>query len=779
MPSRHTPATPILRSAHRGPWIIAYPLAVVAMIVCAVPYAGAQSLDPETMERAMHAAVMVRTSSSKSSEGDTLYGTGSGFFVNATGMCVSNNHVVDPGHHKTEQEKFALKNSLNRLVWTVVTDSGTSDEKEWPADVLYQNEQADLAVLQLKDEDGDNGFLETPNYLRFRPTAEVAPGLKAWCLGFPGGDARKSDQAFPPVAVTSGNIVSIPRSSSGRITMIETDVLANQGNSGGPFIDRSGRLVGVLTLGSQTEARTNTTMLVPGDLVQKMILTTFRRGKVPAGVDLTPLYDLFPNESRVWDLPETERLEDRDCVTLETDSRICGKVTAETLSWPTPLGNIDVPRAAMAYIRTDEDSAMAFLDGGDRFSFDRDSTIQFTPDGGESKPLDLADVKVVAFRIPKNPPEIPAGEAYVIGGADFHLSLVNVSGDVKVEDDTVGKLSVPATDIVRIATEETDRIIYTTSGSRMEGRVKRHTLKATLAWSGSPIEFNFKEVEAIEIRRVDYRELAMAGEIDLSQSLETGDPRLIRIAKALDTGMVKDAGPLLDELLEKSTLRALSSEKKEQVRFLKGEFLLRSGKPAEAAETFKKLKRAKVENVQWHARARSAILERFKDGVFDNTAMTDPDVFRRASQKLAQELTQEASHGIDGMDKSHPDTRGAYSKLLKRGVSAEEQLQIANRLTGGDSEEYLVQLWRITRRLHRQEITRLNEQRQTLQGQRTGPGPGGRDLSDYQRQRIDQKITQIERNIETAEEDVNVVGGKIQNAGFLIDDPDVIAGRTE
>ncbi|MEE9296444.1 MAG: tetratricopeptide repeat-containing serine protease family protein [Phycisphaerae bacterium] len=771
------------KQGHSGGRAMPGLLAAGLLVATSTASAPAQSPTPHMMERAKSASVMIRTSHSKSSEGDTLIGTGSGFFVNSNGLCITNNHVVDPGHHKSQEEKFKLKMDMNRLVWEVVTRSGTPDEEKWRADVLYQNEQADLAVLQVKDQDGR--FLEWEDYIGFLPTSQVTEGMKAWCLGFPGGDSAKNTQDFPKVAVTSGNVVDLPRTTSGRITMIETDVLANPGNSGGPFIDISGRLVGVLTLASQTEARTNTTMLIPGDLVLEMIGIAFRRSKVSAGVDIKPFYDVFVRRNGLWDLPVDDRLDQLDCVTLaKSGSRACGEVMGRAITWPSLLGDIKVPLSATAYFLNEEGRhGMVFLDGGDRFQVNTaEAEVKFTPEGGTAMDLDLDDVKWIAFRKPAAPPAVPQGLAYVIGGDTLHLSLLDVRGDVKFRSDFGNQvLSVPVNSVERIEEENRTRILYTTSGSRMSGQFDEHQLTGTLAWSGTPVRFSFAEMRQVAIRRIDYRKNQEAREIDLAKSLKTSDPRLVRIATLLDTSDVHAAGPLLDKLLDDRQYNALAREKKDQLRFLQGEYLLKSGQYDEAASVFKKLRRAKVDNVLWHSRARLAMLERYGDGKYDQADISRPDVFDRAARSLATEFRLEAAHGLDGIEKSEPDSRGEYLKLKRRAGQLEETLQIANRLTGGESDEYLLHLWRVTTRLHQLEGRRLTEQLAELQEQpgRSARGPGGRTLSESQRRRIEQKIAQIERDIEKAAEGIEALGVKIRQAGFIIDDPDLIDAGDE
>ena len=98
---------------------------------------------------------MVFTAESKRKKADTPLGSGSGYFINSTGLMITNNHVVDPVHGRSPREKHMWHYKHGRLAWEIITDSGTDDEKKWDAMVLYQNESDDQAILQVHDEDGE------------------------------------------------------------------------------------------------------------------------------------------------------------------------------------------------------------------------------------------------------------------------------------------------------------------------------------------------------------------------------------------------------------------------------------------------------------------------------------------------------------------------------------------------------------------------------------------------------------------------------------------------
>ena len=142
----------------------------------------------------------------------TWAGSGSGFIVDASGLAVTNNHVVTGA-------------ALLR-VWL----AGETSPRN--ARIVGVSECADLAVIDI---DGD----EFP-FLGWHQ-GEVNVGLEVYAAGFPLGD--------PEFTLTKG-IVSKARA-NGESTwssidyVLEHDARINPGNSGGPLVDSEGRVVAV------------------------------------------------------------------------------------------------------------------------------------------------------------------------------------------------------------------------------------------------------------------------------------------------------------------------------------------------------------------------------------------------------------------------------------------------------------------------------------------------------------------------------------------------------
>lgn len=436
---------------------------------------AAQEMGNDTEERVKRATVLVFTAASKSKKGDQKLGSGSGFFINGTGMLITNNHVVDPAHKKSMREKQEFHYKTGRLTWTVVTDSGTDEEKIWECDVVYQNDAADQAILQAYDE--EHKKLQTPNYLRLLPESRLKERMKVWALGFPGGDSLRTsqDKKHPEVSLSTGYVIDLPRTPAGRVRMIWTDVLARPGNSGGPMVDVDGFCVGTATLMGQSEGRANTSTLVPAALSSQFIRNAFDLGRVPEGADVTPFVDILTNENGRLNIPEYDRFPDRDVLFYENGDRIYGTIATNSITWESPLGTLEVPTNAVAYVMSNNEGSNLFLEGGDHISASEvGSKFQFTPNGGTQIEQSFDETGlVVGFKASGQRLEPVAGKVIVFVSDVSHLVLSDVEGKAKF-DCRAGTIDIALENIVRIDTRsDTDKQVVTLAdGRRITGRSK-------------------------------------------------------------------------------------------------------------------------------------------------------------------------------------------------------------------------------------------------------------------------------------------------------------------
>lgn len=160
--------------------------------------AAAAPLD-EIVARALPAVLRVETAG----------GSGSGFFV-AADRAITNAHVLGTAAYAT-----------------VVNQEG----EKYEASVEARNNDFDLAVLRVR------GIKREPKVLVLGSALTVRPGQELLAIGSPLGLLQNS--------VTRGILSGLRR--IGPALVLQTDAALNPGNSGGPLLDRDGRVVGINT----------------------------------------------------------------------------------------------------------------------------------------------------------------------------------------------------------------------------------------------------------------------------------------------------------------------------------------------------------------------------------------------------------------------------------------------------------------------------------------------------------------------------------------------------
>lgn len=133
---------------------------------------------------------------------------GSGFIINSGGYVVTNYHVI----RGRETNVFVV----------------TQERESLPAAFVGKDELRDLALLKI---DGEHEALQLAK------NDSVQVGQKVIAIGNPLGLS---------FTVTEGIISALDRAGpSGFNEYIQTDVSLNPGNSGGPLIDKQGKVVGI------------------------------------------------------------------------------------------------------------------------------------------------------------------------------------------------------------------------------------------------------------------------------------------------------------------------------------------------------------------------------------------------------------------------------------------------------------------------------------------------------------------------------------------------------
>ena len=192
---------------------------------------------------------------------------GSGVVISADGYLVTNHHVIDGFD-------------------TVLVEM--EGRRRMQADVIGSDELTDLAVLKIDASDlvpaewGDSDLLEV--------------GSMVWAIGSPFGLQN---------SVTSGIISSTQRRSDRNSyqEFLQTDAAVNPGNSGGPLVDESGRVVGINTLiyGNRYQG---ISFAVPSSLAREICDTLIDKGRVVRGYLGVVPFRLFDDDVARLSLPD-------------------------------------------------------------------------------------------------------------------------------------------------------------------------------------------------------------------------------------------------------------------------------------------------------------------------------------------------------------------------------------------------------------------------------------------------------------------------------------------
>jgi len=172
--------------------------------------------------------------------------SGTGFFVSADGLIVTNKHVVQDA----EAEYTAVTNNGDKL----------------KAKVLVKDPFQDVAILKI---DGDKF-----NYIPLGDSNKIKIGQTAIAIGNSLGEFQNTIS----VGIISGlgrNIVASGETLQG---LIQTDAAINAGNSGGPLLDLSGFAIGINT--AMASGAENLGFALPINIAKRDIQDTKEFGEI-------------------------------------------------------------------------------------------------------------------------------------------------------------------------------------------------------------------------------------------------------------------------------------------------------------------------------------------------------------------------------------------------------------------------------------------------------------------------------------------------------------------
>ena len=172
---------------------------------------------PELFARVKPAVVRVNVSSLGG------VGHGSGFFLNTSGIVVTNYHVIAGGTR----------------AWIEFSDN----ERVEIDGVLYMNHQKDIAVLKFDPSRCNQQLLAIPLAQNM-----PAQGTECVAIGAPLGLDMSITQGVVSAIRTSKALEEEIHLMGHAGTWIQTDAEISPGNSGGPFLNRKGEVLGINTM---------------------------------------------------------------------------------------------------------------------------------------------------------------------------------------------------------------------------------------------------------------------------------------------------------------------------------------------------------------------------------------------------------------------------------------------------------------------------------------------------------------------------------------------------
>ena len=175
---------------------------------------------------------------------------GSGFFISADGLIVTNNHVID----KATRIEVVMQ-----------------DGREIEATLVGTDPQTDLAVLRVQEKG-------TYPYVNFGDSSDVRKGDWVVAVGNPFGYG----------GTATAGILSADGRGGGRANpytdFLQIDAAINRGNSGGPTFDLHGNVIGVNTaIISPTGGSVGIGFAIPAELAKEVTSTLVTDGKVSRG----------------------------------------------------------------------------------------------------------------------------------------------------------------------------------------------------------------------------------------------------------------------------------------------------------------------------------------------------------------------------------------------------------------------------------------------------------------------------------------------------------------
>ena len=222
--------------------------AAVALAASPLPAGakGMQAMDADTLQRVLPAVVRTTTLKIRPAQEGSGHASaarvralGSGFIIDPSGIIVTNRHVIEGAQSITVE---------------------LMDKSRLPARLVAAARDIDVALLKVDAE-------RALPVLEFGDSDRLRVGDPVLAIGNPLGVGMSVSSGI--VSALNRDIMDTPYDD-----YIQTDAAINHGNSGGPLVDKAGRVVGVDTAIYSSEGNTGSVgvgFAIPANVVQVVV----------------------------------------------------------------------------------------------------------------------------------------------------------------------------------------------------------------------------------------------------------------------------------------------------------------------------------------------------------------------------------------------------------------------------------------------------------------------------------------------------------------------------
>jgi hypothetical protein len=178
-------------------------------------------------------------------------GTGTAFCIHPSGLFVTNEHVVHTAENGTV---------------TLVLNPSLDTQRVLKGKVVRTDKASDLALVRV------DGVKDLPSLVlgSIKDAAELADVV---ACGFPLGKELSPDRKeYPAVSVNAGTITALRRDKDKQLQFIQIDVALTYGNSGGPVLDDTGKVIGVVVSGVEG-GRAGINQAIPVSVLERFLKT--------------------------------------------------------------------------------------------------------------------------------------------------------------------------------------------------------------------------------------------------------------------------------------------------------------------------------------------------------------------------------------------------------------------------------------------------------------------------------------------------------------------------